>query len=187
MVKYKIYVKNNYFYLEKITPKEIFSALSKNVEVNPNNTGKLSYRIYNLRDWDSTTSISLDQIFKENGDAYTQNEWETFYTGNTGNFNSGSASLDPELLETINSADHYKGFYNILINSPALSDGTGVFGEYFRMSEAGTRDFGSGAITVGVDDILAFDGASWYKHVDNNQTSGDDFLYVNAFKNLYNY
>lgn len=85
------------------------------------------------------------------------------------------------------SADHYKGFYNILTNSPAISDATGVFGEFFRMSHAGTRDFGSGPITVGVDDILAFDGASWYKHVDNNQTSGDDFLYINAFKNLYNY
>ncbi len=78
------------------------------------------------------------------------------------------------------SADHYKGFYNILTNSPAISNATGVFGNYYRMTDAGTRDFGSGAITVGEDDILAFDGSVWYKKTNNNQNS----LFVTTVKNI---
>lgn len=67
-------------------------------------------------------------------------------------------------------ASHFKGDYNILTNSPVLSDATGDLGDYYRCTTAGTRNFGSGNITVGVNDIIEHDGVKWFKAVNNNQS-----------------
>lgn len=71
-----------------------------------------------------------------------------------------------------NSANHYKGYYNIITNTPALSNSTGIINDEYRCSHAGTRDFGSGNKTVGIDDIIAFDGIDWFIKTNNNQGGG---------------
>ena len=73
-------------------------------------------------------------------------------------------------------ATHFKGNYNISTNSPFLSDSTGVLGDEYICTVAGTRDFGSGIVTVGVDDVLAFNGTVWYLKVNNNQSTGGGSL-----------
>jgi len=69
-----------------------------------------------------------------------------------------------------NTANHFKGNYDITTNNPVLADGTGYLGDEYLCTSAGTRDFGAGDITFGIGDIIAYDGTIWYKKVDNNQT-----------------
>jgi len=61
------------------------------------------------------------------------------------------------------SAMEYKGAYDILTNTPTLADGTGTNGDFYRCSTAGSRDFGSGSITVGIGDTLIYDGSVWQR------------------------
>ena len=65
------------------------------------------------------------------------------------------------------------GTYDITTNTPALSNtDTNKRGTRYRSTVAGTRDFGAGAITLGVDDVLENYNSIWYKSVDNNQSGG---------------
>jgi hypothetical protein len=62
------------------------------------------------------------------------------------------------------------GTYDITTNTPALSNtDTNKRGTRYRSTVAGTRDFGAGVITLGVDDVLENYNSIWYKSVDNNQ------------------
>ncbi len=58
-MKYKIYSSNNYFFLQNIDTFEKFQSPKKNVEIDPNNKGKETYKILNLKDWDSTISMNF--------------------------------------------------------------------------------------------------------------------------------
>ena len=87
MTQYKVYRVENYLRVVNNTTGEIFSSPIKNVEVEPNNTGRPIYKIHNLKDWDLENKLNIAQILNESGTPYTQGEWETFYTENTSNFN----------------------------------------------------------------------------------------------------
>jgi hypothetical protein len=55
------------------------------------------------------------------------------------------------------------GDYNATTNSPSLSNGTGLKGDTYNVSVAGTRDFGNGAISFILDDLVFYNGAKWIK------------------------
>ena len=55
------------------------------------------------------------------------------------------------------------GDYNVSTNSPSLSNGTGLKGDTYTVSVAGTRDFGNGAISFILDDLVFYNGAKWIK------------------------
>lgn len=76
------------------------------------------------------------------------------------------------ITATDDTASHLKGDYDIITNTPTLADGIGQIGDYYILTTAGSRDFGSGSITFGVDDRIEFDGFLWFKAVDNNQSGG---------------
>ncbi len=57
----------------------------------------------------------------------------------------------------------YKSAYNIITNTPTLIDGTGDLGDFYKNSVSGTRDFGSGNITVAPGDALIYNGSIWEK------------------------
>lgn len=111
MEKYKIYIKGNYFLIEKVTNREIQYGHRKEVLVDKNNLQKPIYRIFNVKDWRQREPLHISQILKEDGIPYTQEEWEVFYTTNTGNFSLGSVNLDPHILDALNNA-----------NSPSISN-----------------------------------------------------------------
>lgn len=60
-----------------------------------------------------------------------------------------------------NSVMEFQGQYDITTNTPALSDGTGNNGDVYECSAAGTRNFGSGNITVAIKDQLMYNGSVW--------------------------
>lgn len=73
----------------------------------------------------------------------------------------------------------YSGTWNASTNSPTLANtDTGVKAVEYKVSVAGTQDFGAGSITFAVGDIVANDGSVWYKKVDNNQGVGTQELTI---------
>jgi hypothetical protein len=87
--------------------------------------------------------------------------------------NNGVATLDAggkvPSSQLPNSVMEYLGNYNATTNSPALIDGTGNNGDVYRVSVAGTQDFGSGNITFAVGDFVIYNGTIWEKSVNSNE------------------
>lgn len=65
--------------------------------------------------------------------------------------------------ELPNSIMTYEGLHDVSTNTPEISDATGSAGQVYRVSVAGTRDYGSGSIELGVGDYLIHSGASFEK------------------------
>jgi hypothetical protein len=62
------------------------------------------------------------------------------------------------------SQDYPEREYNIITNTPNLSDSVYPTSYHaFICSTSGTRDFGSGLITVEVGDVIAYNGSQWVK------------------------
>lgn len=65
------------------------------------------------------------------------------------------------------------GNWNASTNSPTLANtDTDRQGVEYKVTTAGSVDFGAGSITFAIGDIVANDGTIWYKKVDNNQSGG---------------
>ena len=60
-----------------------------------------------------------------------------------------------------NSIMTYEGLHNVSTNSPALTDASGDAGQVYRISVGGTRNYGSGNITLNVGDYLIHNGSVW--------------------------
>ena len=92
MKKYKIYVKGNYLVVVDTQKNEYFYGIRKEVHVDKSNVNTPSYRIFNVKDFSSNIILSVPNILKENGTAYSEAEFDTFYQENTGNFNGGGSA-----------------------------------------------------------------------------------------------
>lgn len=55
----------------------------------------------------------------------------------------------------------YKGTWNATTNTPTLANGTGTSGWYYRVTVAGTVNFGAGNITFSVGDDVSYNGSIW--------------------------
>jgi hypothetical protein len=80
---------------------------------------------------------------------------------------NGVATLDGggkvPVSQLPNSIMEYQGVYNATTNSPVLVDGTGNTGDVYRVTVAGTRDFGSGDVVLEVGDYVIYNGTIWEK------------------------
>jgi hypothetical protein len=82
----------------------------------------------------------------------------------------------------------YLGSYNASTNTPPLLDSTGLGGDSYLVSAAGTQDFGSGNITMAIDDVIEHRDSKWRKaRVDaifdptlTTPTKGDLLVYDGA-------
>ncbi|EKT4550412.1 hypothetical protein JE952_002054 [Flavobacterium psychrophilum] len=107
--------------------------------------------------------------------------------------NNNTGNITPEKLRYVLSlinqellANHLKGDYDIVTNLPLLVNGVGKIGDEYRCTTAGVRDFGSGNITVSVNDVLMYNGVVWFLKVNNNQEKSDSLMYTSkrTFLNL---
>jgi hypothetical protein len=55
----------------------------------------------------------------------------------------------------------YKGDWNASTNTPTLANGTGVNGDFYKVSVAGNQNLGGGAADYAVGDWVMYDGAVW--------------------------
>ena len=102
-MRYKIYAKGNYLYIQNMDVGEIFTGFKKEVFVDKTNVNKSIYRFFNVKDWDFKKSLKIEEIYKEDGSLYTEVEFDTFYLENTGN--SGGQDLSGYLLKANNLSD----------------------------------------------------------------------------------
>ena len=57
----------------------------------------------------------------------------------------------------------FKGLWNAETNEPTLSDSTGMKGDFYICSVAGTQNLGSGEITFSENDTVIHDGTIWHR------------------------
>lgn len=57
----------------------------------------------------------------------------------------------------------YLGVYDAATDTPSLTDGTGDAGDVYRVSVAGTRNFGNGNVQLRVGDYIIYSGTIWQK------------------------
>ena len=106
------------------------------------------------------------------------------YLNLTTEISDGTETVTPRFLHvkiygdvnptSTNVSTFFLGDWNASTNTPTLSNSdTGLTGFEYKVSVAGSHDFGAGSITFGVGDIIANNGSIWYKKVNNNQSSID--------------
>ena len=66
----------------------------------------------------------------------------------------------------------FKGDWDASTNTPTLINGVGTNGFFYRVSGAGSVDFGAGPISFQVNDHVAYSGAIWYK-LDNSWVASE--------------
>jgi hypothetical protein len=80
---------------------------------------------------------------------------------------NGVATLDAgskiPVTQLPSSVMEYKGSWSVVTNTPALADGVGDNGDIYRVSDAGTRDLGSGNQTWAIGDWVTYNGTIWEK------------------------
>lgn len=74
------------------------------------------------------------------------------------------------------SGEAYQGTWDASSNTPSLADGTGTAGHYYRVTVAGTVDFGDGDIAFIVGDDVYYDGTVW----DRRPSAGNLVVSVNG-------
>lgn len=65
-----------------------------------------------------------------------------------------------QLPDSVKTGSEYKGAWNATTNIPVIINGTGSNGDYYRVSVAGTQDFGAGDITFLIGDIVVYNGTT---------------------------
>lgn len=88
--------------------------------------------------------------------------------------NNGVATLDGAgkvpLSQLPNSIMEYKGTWDASTNTPALSNGTGNAGDVWRVTVAGSHDFGAGPISFEVGDYAIYNAAGEYEKADTTDS-----------------
>ena len=56
---------------------------------------------------------------------------------------------------------NYLGTWDAATNTPALTNGTGNVGDFYKVSTAGSHDFGAGVIAFAVGDWVIYEGGVW--------------------------
>lgn len=57
----------------------------------------------------------------------------------------------------------FKGAWNATTNTPTLVDGTGAVGDFYKVSVAGTQNFGNGDYTFAIGDWVMFAAGVWQR------------------------
>jgi hypothetical protein len=169
---YKIYRENNYIVVKQENKDNWYYGHAKDVFVDKSNKNRLEYTIKNINDFSEKTLMKISDILKENGTPYTQSEWESFYTENTGFITeSGSSDTKSTYLSPIGinsdnvisggnwSGDTYTGqselaLYNYVgINLQTDEDGTLTIlfsQDGVNFSQYPTQEF---TVTSGINEV----------------------------------
>lgn len=150
--------------------------------------GKLTNSINILVDnglykpYDNTETVYIDVVYKAICDD-EENEIKTTYLkiedakktyvaktqigAQTTESATGVCPLDENGLIPVNRLPTeslvFKGLWNAETNEPVLSDSTGMKGDFYICSVAGTQNLGSGNITFSENDTVIHDGTIWHR------------------------
>jgi hypothetical protein len=146
---YKIYGKGNYLFIDDTETGLRHEQLKKNVFVQKELATSTTYRIDPVKNVGGIRLILVStDILKENGTPYTDAEWVTFYTENTGNFNGGAGGSQTVVV------DNYAAL-------PLPSAAVDEF--YFVKNSQGTKWLpGSLGGTYYTNGLYYSDGVEWF-------------------------
>ena len=164
------------------------ALIHNDLTVEGNINGKLTNSINVLVDngtykpYDNTESVYIDVVYKAICDD-EENEIKTTYLkindakatyvaktqigAQTTAEATGVCPLDENGLIPVNRLPTeslvFKGLWNASTNEPVLSDATGMKGDFYICSVAGTQNLGSGEITFSENDTVIHDGTVWHR------------------------
>ena len=150
--------------------------------------GKLANKIGILvdkdlyKEYDNTEAVAVDVVYKAICDD-EENEIKTTYLkindaiatyvnknqigAQTTENATGVCPLDENGLIPVNRLPTeslvFKGLWDAETNEPVLSDATGMKGDFYICSVAGTQNLGSGDITFSENDTVIHDGTIWHR------------------------
>lgn len=164
------------------------ALIHNDLTVEGNINGKLTNSINVLVDdgtykpYDNTEEVYIDVVYKAICDD-AENEIKTTYLkindaiatyvnknqigAQTTENATGVCPLDENGLIPVNRLPTeslvFKGLWNASTNSPKLSNATGMKGDFYICSVAGTQNLGSGNITFSENDTVIHDGTIWHR------------------------
>lgn len=164
------------------------ALIHNDLTVEGNINGKLANSINVLVDngtykpYDNTESVYIDVVYKAICDD-EENEIKTTYLkiedakktyvaktqigAQTTAEATGVCPLDENGLIPVNRLPTeslvFKGLWDASTNEPVLSDATGMKGDFYICSTAGTQNLGSGEITFSENDTVIHDGTIWHR------------------------
>lgn len=164
------------------------ALIHNDLTVEGNITGKLTNSINVLVDdgmykpYDNTEQVYIDVVYKAICDD-EENEIKTTYLkindaiatyvnknqigAQTTSGATGVCPLDENGLIPVNRLPTeslvFKGLWNASTNKPVLSNSTGMKGDFYICSVAGTQNLGSGDITFSENDTVIHDGTVWHR------------------------
>ena len=106
MIKYKIFTKDNYFFIIDVETSREYSSHKADVLISKRYKDFDFYTAHNIPDWNILEALKIGELIKENDSPYTESEFETFYQQFTGESSGGSggggggATIDRELVVT---------------------------------------------------------------------------------------
>lgn len=164
------------------------ALIHNDLTVEGNINGKLANKIGILvdkdlyKEYDNTEAVVIDVVYKAICDD-EENEIKTTYLkindaiatyvnknqigAQTTASVTGVCPLDENGLIPVNRLPTeslvFKGLWNASTNEPVLSDSTGMKGDFYICSVAGTQNLGSGEITFSENDTVIHDGTIWHR------------------------
>lgn len=164
------------------------ALIHNDLTVEGNINGKLANKIGILvdkdlyKEYDNTEAVAIDVVYKAICDD-EENEIKTTYLkiedakkiyvnknqigAQTTAEATGVCPLDENGLIPVNRLPTeslvFKGLWDAETNEPVLSDATGMKGDFYICSVAGTQNLGSGDITFSENDTVIHDGTIWHR------------------------
>ena len=108
------------------------------------------------------------------------------FTGSTisdNNTTKGSLQELETAVDNIGNPMNFLGAFDPTGPTPNLTNGTGDLGDFYRVSVAGSHDFGAGSIAFKIGDSVVYDGSIWQKY--DEQTLNDTDALPEGATNLY--
>ena len=90
MIKYKIFTKDNYFFIIDVETSREYSSHKADVLISKRYKDFDFYTAHNIPDWNILEALKIGELIKENDSLYTESEFETFYQQFTGESSGGS-------------------------------------------------------------------------------------------------
>ena len=96
MIKYKIFTKDNYFFIIDVETSREYSSHKADVLISKRYKDFDFYTAHNIPDWNILEALKIGELIKENDSPYTESEFETFYQQFTGESSGGSGGAATE-------------------------------------------------------------------------------------------
>ena len=93
MIKYKIFTKDNYFFIIDVETSREYSSHKADVLISKRYKDFDFYTAHNIPDWNILEALKVGELIKEDDSPYTKLEFETFYQQFTGKSSGGSGGV----------------------------------------------------------------------------------------------